>query len=219
MAKTLSQILQDVGAYVDQDTSTPTGTELTVRVNLVDQALREWSDAYDWSQLRFTGTLSITLSGTSAALPTNFRKLLSPVYDMSQAISREREYIEVDPSEQYQRQRTDKIIWVGGDDVRGRYIGSFGFVSLFSGVFDYQALPSSMATLADTCVCPNPNFLTKRTIGLILEARSDARFPQMKADADQELRKMIEFEDTPSGGENNRIPDWPRSTGFVIGEA
>lgn len=218
MAKTLEGLLQDIGAYVDQDTTLPTGTELTVRVNLIDQSLREWSDAYDWSQLRFAGTISAALSGTSAALPTNFRKLLSPLYDMSQAVSVDRQYQEVDPSEQYIRPRTDKVVWTGGDEVRGHFINGFGFTSLFSGVFDFQALPSSMATLADTCVCPNPNFISRRVIGLILEARSDARFPQLKADADSELRKMIEFEDVPSGAEDNRLPDWPRSTGFRIGE-
>lgn len=218
MAKTLEQLLEDIGAYVDQDTTLPTSTELNVRVNLIDQALSEWSDTYDWRQLRFAGTVSATLSGTSAALPSNFRKMLSPLYDMSQPVTKDREYVEIDPSQQYRRQRTDKVIWTGGDSVRGHYVGLFGFVSGFSGVFDYQALASSMATLADVCVCPNPNFITKRTIGLILEARSDSRFPQLKADADAELRKMVEFEDTPSGAENNRISDWPRSTGFTIGE-
>lgn len=216
--KTLEDILEDIGAYVDQDTTLPTGTELTVRVNLVNQSLRDWADTYDWSQLRQIGTLSVSLSGTSAALPTNFKKLLSPVYDMSKTVSTDREYVEIDPDERYQRQTSDKVIWTAGDEARGYYVGTYGFTSLFSGVFDYQSVPSSLATLADTAVIQNPNYLVKRTIAYILEARSDARFPLAKQDAELEMRKMVEFKDTPSGAQSNRIPDWPRSTGFVIGE-
>lgn len=218
MAKTLESILQDIGAYVDQDTTLPTGTEETVRVNFVNQALREWADAYDWSQLRQIGTLSVTLSGTSAALPTNFKKLLSPIYDMSQAVSVDREYQQVDASERFSRQTSDKVVWLLGDDAVGYSVNSFGFVSGLSAVYYYQSVPSSLATLADTTVIPNPNFLVKRTIAYILEARSDARFPQAKQDADLEMRRMIEFQDTPSGAQSNRIPDWARSTGFTIGE-
>lgn len=220
MARTLSDILSDVGAYVDQDTTLPTagGTEETVRINFVGQALREWEDSYDWLQLRKIGALSVGLSATSAALPANFKKLMSPLYDMSQAVSTAREYVEVTADEQYSRSRSDKKIWTGGDEAQGYYVGSFGFTSGFSGVFEYQAHPSSLATLTDTAVIPNSNYLVKRTIAYILEARTDSRFPEVKQDADRELQRMIEFEDTPSGGEDNRIKDWPRSTGFVIGE-
>lgn len=220
MAKTLEQVLKDVYAYVDQSTTLPSAgsTEELVAVNFVNQALREWEDSYDWEQLRKIGTISATLSGTSAALPADFKKLLSPIYDMAQPISTDREYVQIPSSEQYRRQRTDKVTWISGNESGGYYAGFFGLISGFSGVFDYQSTASSLATLSSTAIIPNPNYLVKRTVAFILEARSDSRFPLAKQDAELELRRMIEFADTPSGAEDNRIPDWARSSGFRIGE-
>ena len=60
--------------------------------------------------------------------------------------------------------------------------------------------------------------MARKVASYVLEARSDSRFPIFKADADSLLRSLIEEEDTPSGAEDNRIPDWPRSNSFRIGE-
>jgi hypothetical protein len=218
MSTTLQEILQGVGAYIDQDTTLPTGTELNVRTSFANRALRDWADAYDWKALRKPGTFTVSLSGTSAALPVDFFRLSSPIYDLSQPVSKDREYIEIDSTKRFKRQSADKVVWTGGNSLSGNYLGSFGFVNGFTPSYDYQSLPTSMATLSDVCVCPNPNFIIQKTIAYTLEARSDSRFPAAKEDANLELRKLIEAEDTPPGSQDNRIPDWPRSTGFVIGE-
>jgi len=215
--KTLNQVLQDVGAYIDQDTTLPTGTELTVRVNLVNQSLDEWGNAYQWKQLRVIYSPTFALSATSIGLPTNFKKLMSPPYDIS--LTSDNKYIEIRPEERFNKLSTDKYSYILGNEAGGKaLIINPALTSGASLVLDYQSFPSSMATLQDVAVTSNPEFLVKRTIAYILEARADQRFPLVKAEADRIISTAIEEEDTPSGGMDNRVPDFARSGSFRIGE-
>jgi len=218
--KTLQNLLEDIGAYVDQSLTLPTGDELTSRVNYVNRALEEWGNSFQWKQLRFSSTVtSVTVGNPSLALPSTFKKLMSPLVDESKPVDKTRNYVEIRPEERLQKGAADKYIYILGDAVRGNSIHVNP--SQASGVtysFDYQAFPSSMATLTDICVNPYPEFISSRAIGYVLEARSDPRFPQVKADADTMLQRQIEEEVTPSGGEDNKVPTWPEKTGFRIGE-
>lgn len=217
MQKTLQGILNDIGAYVDQDTSLPTGVELTTRVNFVNQSLQEWAETYQWKQLRVSTTIPFAFSGTSSALPTNFKKLMAVPTDVSQTT--DNTYMQVSPQERLSLASTTKYSYIVGDDARGFSLNlSHPMASGASIVYDYQSFPSSLATLADISVCPQPNYLVKRTIAYVLEARSDTRFPQVKADADIILQKMVEEENAPSAAQVNRIEDWARTTNFRIGE-
>lgn len=217
MAKTLQNILDDVAAYLDQDTTLATGTELTVRVNLVDQALREWGESYEWKQLRVPFSPTVLLSMTSIGLPANHKKFMSALYDKS--LSASNEYLEINPSDRFSKLSTDKYFYIQGNEATGKYlIINPALTSGVSLVGDFQSYPSSMATLADTSVVPDTNFLVKRTIANILSARSDSRFPTLKAEADDSLANMIENEATPSGGENNRTSNWMNRNNFKIGE-
>lgn len=219
MAKTLQNILEDIGAYIDQDTTLPSGVEESVRINLVDQALQEWGAAYQWKQLRNVATVPFTYSGTSVGLPGNFKKMMSPVYDIAQAIGSQREYDEIMPSTAYVRLDTDKYITIGGDPGTGHYMNiNPAMNSGFSGSYHFQSFPSSMATLSDVCVCPDYMFIVKRVSGLIFESRSDSRFPQLKADADLLLQRMIEEEQATSGAMKNKTQTWTSGSGFVMGE-
>ena len=216
MAQTLQNILDDVASFIDQDTTLATGTELTIRVNFVNQALKEWSNAYQWKSLRVTHSPSFSLSAISLGLPTNFKKLMSPVYDMSKTT--ENEYPEIRAWERFTKVSTDRYVYQSGDDASGYYLTiNPALVSGASIVLDYQSHASSMATLADICVCPQPQFVSRKVIGYILESRSDARFPQINAEADRLLLNMIEEENAASGGENNRTPDIFRQIKFRVG--
>lgn len=217
MAQTLRSILDDVAAYLDKDTSLATGTELTVRVNLINQSLREWGDAYQWNELRFNQAVTVSFSQSSVGLPATFKKLMSPPWNA--ALTSDNTYIQINPSDRIRKLATDRYSYVVGDEAKGYALMiNPPLPSGVSLMLDYQAYPSSMATLQDISVCPQPEYLTKRTIALVLESRADTRFPQLKADADRMLRTMIEEQDAPSGGENNRVPDFYSSTGFRIGQ-
>lgn len=217
MVKTLSQILNDIGAYVDQDITIPTNTtDLNSRVNFVNQALQEWGNAYQWKQLRVSSVVTFALSGVSVGLSPNFKKLMSPIVDVS--TTNNTRYVEIRPEDKYIKTSADNYVYIMGDDSAGRYIKlNPPMASGASLTYYYQSFPSSMATLQDVCVCPHPEYVTKRAIGYILEARSDSRFPTVKADADTLLQRMIEEEVTPSGGENNTLRDFYAYNGFRIG--
>lgn len=218
--KTLENILKEVGSFIDESADTPSGDDLTNRINLVDNALSEWGNAYQWKQLRIPATATFAFSGTSFALPTNFKKLMSPIVDVTKAI--DKEYVEIQPQVRFSRASasnlSDRFAYIIGDDALGRsLIISPPLASGASLNYDYQAFPSSMATLQDISVCPHPEFIIKRTIALLLEVRSDPRFPQLKADADTLLARMIEEEQSPSLGENNRTPEWAKKANYSVG--
>lgn len=216
MAATLRSVLDDVAAFIDQDTTLATGTELTVRVNLINQAQKEWAEAYQWKQLIQPAVLSFALSGTSVGLQTNFNRLTSGVYDVS--VSPNVLYEEIPLSERFRKNSQDKYVLVGGNDVSGKYIVfNPGMASGVSLNYYYLSTPSSLATLSDVPTCPSDEFLAKRTIAYILQARSDSRFPLLKAESDDLLANMIDDEATISGGQNNRTPDYFRKNNFRVG--
>ena len=216
MATTVNTVLTDIAATIDQDTSAVSGTDLLVRVNLINQAQREWAEAYQWKDLRFRYAPSTILSAFSAALPTNFKKLMSPVYDV--VLSSANNYIEINPSDKFLKASTKRYVYVQGSNAAG--YGLFINPPLLSGVslnLEYQAYPSSLATTIDTISCPNPQFITYRVLGQILAARTDERFPQFKAYADEQLQNMVEEEITPSGGQDNTTPTYLKRDGYEIG--
>lgn len=214
---TVSNVLTDIAAVIDQDTADVSGTDLLVRVNLINQAQREWSEAYQWKDLRFRYAPSTVLSSFSAALPTNFKKLMSPVYDVTQTSAND--YIEINPSDRFLKDTTERYVYIQGSQAAGYSLRINP--ALLSGVslnLEYQAYPSSLATTLDTISCPNPQFLTYRVLSQILAARSDERFPQFKAYADEQLQNMVEEEITPSGGKDNATPTYLKRKGYSIGE-
>lgn len=218
--QTLEDILQSVGAFLDEDATTPSGDDLTTRVKYVDMALSEWGNTYQWRQLRISATATFAFSGTSFALPTNFKKLMSPVVDVTEAI--DNEYIEIRPDQRFSRASAsnlgDRYSYVIGDDAIGRaLVISPAIASGASLNYDFQSFPSSMATLSDISVCPHPEFITKRTIALLLEVRSDPRFPQLKIDADTLLSRMVEEEQSASLGENNTTREWAKEADYSVG--
>ena len=216
MSITLNGILQKIGSYVDQDTTLPTGTDLTTRVNLVNRALNEWADTYEWKQLRRTYSPTVLLSMVSVGLPSDFKRLMGAIYD--QSITSSNQYVEIRPEERFIKLSSDKYVVVWGDPAAGTYINiNPALGSGASIVMDYQSYPSSLATLQDVSQVPHPEYLAQRAIAYILESRSDSRFPSAKADADRMLQSMIEEEAAPTGGQNNRVPDYFRSNNFRVG--
>lgn len=215
---TLEQILQEIGGYVDQDTSTPTGTDLTTRSNYVNRALREWGSAYDWEQLTVKQTLTASsISSVSFALPSNFRKPMSAVYLYDASVPTC--FTIIDPAQRFDVNRyygsTDFVAYTGGNPSTGYYINiPKGIASGASLVMDIQIYPSSLATLNNIPPIDDPEYLVDRGIAYVLEARSDSRFPTMKANADRKLSTMVERQNSGNKGKPNSIP---MNVGFSIG--
>lgn len=217
----LNDVLNDVAAIIDQDTTLATGTDLTVRIQLINQTQFEWGNAAQWAQLRINRFApSIALSMTSLALPGNFKKLMSRPFNM--ALTSGNDYEEIRADEAYNRFIQDvnnRYCFVGGNQVSGLYINfNPALPSGASLLFDYQSFPSSLVTLSDTVTCPSRAFMYKRTIAKIYESRADPRFPTFNSEADDSLEHMLEEEASPSGGFQNRTRTQDEKQNFRIGQ-
>lgn len=205
MSYTLRQVLDDVASFINQDPTLATGTDLTSQVNLINQSQNEWAEADQWKALRLPLSLSVGASAVSLGLPSNFKKMMSPIFDMS--VSYPTEYKEIEPSERFALTSSDKYFYIRGNDVTGKSVQiNPGLASGASLVAEMQVYPSSMATLVDVATCPSKQFLVSRTIAKILGARSDPRFPTYKAESDSLLENMMEEDAAYSGAQVNKIP-------------
>lgn len=216
---TLSDILSDIASYINQDSTLPTGTDLAMWSNLVNQSQNEWSDSFIFRrQLSKTYNVPVSNSMVSFAVPENFERLLSPVFDKS--ISSNNEYVEVLPIDRHYKNSTEKYVWRVGDETTGVALNiNPALTSGASIQFEYLSRPSYMATLNSTITCPSRQFLVLRTISKILSARSDPRFPQVKADSDTILSHLEDDEAAYTGGQDNQTPRRLQRIGFRIGES
>ncbi len=218
MSTTVQTILSNVAAYVNQDPSIPTGTDQTMWINLINQAQNEWGDVYQWKQLRVPVALSVGASQASFALPSNFKKMMSPLYDYSSGPNAPIRYWEIPPTERFSHSDTDRYCYILGNDISGFSLTlNPGAVSGASLCADIQTTPSSLATLSDVLTCPSPQFITLRTIAKILSARSDPRFPQVYSESNNLLSSMMEEEATPSLGTDGTVPNQYKVNQFRIG--
>lgn len=204
---TLETVLQRVGAYTDQSVETPTGDDLDIKVSLINRRLRNYVEAFDPDELK------VSSFGTNATtpLPTNFKKMASPVYVDGQ------EYQEVSSEDRYTKSSTDTYFVVLGNEVSGYNLCIPSTIaSGASIVFDIHTFASSLATLTDTIPIATPDYLVQGTIADILEGRSDSRFPLATSKADQILAQAIEKQNTKKTGSAVNSIKKQRGT-FVIG--
>lgn len=195
--KTVSQILQDSAAYLDLDPAVPTGTELSVRLNYIKQALNEWAAAYNWKQLNQVYSPSATTMA-SLPLPSNFRNLIGAPRNMTGDSTWE-EYPEILPQERYLKDADEKYCYILGDPAAG-YVAVFNNLASNASIsIDYQRYPSNVATLTDSVEADDGEYIKTKVISYVLQSRSDDRFPIVEADASRMLRNMI-------GRANNRTP-------------
>lgn len=219
MSNTVSSVLLDVGATVDQDTTPPTGTELLVRVRFADRAQKDWGSFYDWACLRSPTTPAVLASQTSLALSTRFSALGSRVQDFSTGVNNPTPYTQLSsPADRFRTLSTDKYCWILGDAAQGFSLQiNPPLASGVSLVFDQVLTPSSLATTTDTITCPSTQFMSKRIEYYVLQARSDPRFPILKTESDDLLSQLVEDQDKPSQAQNNHVPTWMQQTNWVPG--
>lgn len=199
---TLQEILIACNAYTDLEATLPTGTELTTRAEFAKQAVREWAAAYQWPEL----SRKYEVLGTSAtlSLPDDFAEFEVAPQQLENGAWYE--FPEIKQKDKYNKGDSDKYCYLSGDKAVGftavfNYLTSTATLSIV-----YQAQPSLMATLADTCIIPDPEFVKTKIISYVLQSRSDDRFPTVNAEANRLLQNMIgRSQASPKGG-INRMP-------------
>lgn len=186
--KILSQILTDIGAFIDLDAVVPTGDELATRVNYVNQAV--W-DANAVAKLKeFDSIMVVTPSLASIALPANFKDFTRAPQQMDTS-GAYREYSLISPQERFDVDSDGYYSYLLGNPAGGYTLVMMNFISGATTSIDYQRFPSGMATLTDVCELSDPQYVVAKTCSYILQGRDDARFPIVEADAQRRLSNMI----------------------------
>lgn len=180
---TLQDILINSNSYLDLAAELPAGDDLDVRIDYAKQAVREWADSYRWKELSTPATIFATLGTISLA---NFKELEAVPVDYWG-----NEYPEIRPADRTQKEVSDRYCYIEGNEAKG-YIATFNAIaSLATLSITYQRQPSNMATLTDVCEVPDDQFVVNKVVSLVLQSRSDERFPQVEANAQRLLANMI----------------------------
>lgn len=195
---TLSDILTSANAYLDLESTLPTGTELTTRIDFANQALRDGAAAYrfkEFSETFFPSTSTLT----SYSMPTNFRELegTPAIVDTNGDLIG---YPQIKPEERYSKDSDANYCYQTGSV--GNYSLTFNnFTANATISIPYQRFPSGMATLTDVCELPDAEYVKLKLISYVLQSRSDERFPTIEAEANNRLLNMIGRSMlTPTGG-------------------
>lgn len=203
MARTLSQILIDANAHLDLEATLPTSTELTLRTNFANQSI--WDAAATGQLKEFKKVYEVNTSTlASIPMPSDFREFQSVPRILSGGSWVE--YEEIEPEQKYEKANSDRYCYVLGNPVDGYTAVFNSIISMATLSFVYQRFPSGLATLTDTCELPDPQYVVSRTVAYVLEARSDDRFPLVKADSEIRLKNMSGRNMKRPGGGVNQTP-------------
>lgn len=208
--KTVDGLQSEIAALVDQDENTGniSSTDYSLRLKYLNMALLEWAEVYDWQVLytEFNTLTSTSTGNASISLPSNFRKSASYPYITFDGAKTEK-YPETRPQESGKYLGTDRRVEYVGNPQDGYTMVVYGgLVSGASIKVPYYRSIQSLASPANVAEIPNPDYLVKRAVAYLWEAREDARFVQAKQDAELILRNMIEYENVFSeASTNNRV--------------
>lgn len=212
MSWTLDDLQIAIANELDQSSTAPTtgGTDWTIRTNILNRSLRDWSESYDWDDLKkiFNGVVSTSTGNASYALPSDFRKMDGYPRIMSDG-STSYDFPHVDPSKNIKYIDSDKYVNILGNESDGHtmYIHAGTLASGASVQFTYYASPASLTTTTDVAEVADPTFLVQRSLYYLYKAREDGRFPEAKVESDRILARLIENQNTRGFGSLDRRAD------------
>jgi hypothetical protein len=174
-----------------------------------NEELDVFAEIHDWPEYKKVLTISSSgISGTSLALPDNFKKAAGSVQVGDYF------YNEVDYDNFDKYTSDDKVFRHGWDD--GWYL-ELNQIPASDVIFPIQHYPTSLATSTDRIVMRNPSYLVKRLKVRIFKYRQDPIFTEIESEADLLLQQMIENEyykhSQYKGGSTTREEE----AGFTLG--
>lgn len=225
---TVDQIMTQIASTVNQEATAPTAgsAEYSLWLSYINRSYFEWAEANDWEELRkvFKPTVN-GMSLASVPLPLDYRKLggAPRLYLNGSGFEMGEEYPFAIPEEEALYQETDKYVTLTGNQNSG-YALLWHPATLASGAsiaIPYYSMPTSLASSTDVPVLTDSQYLVDRTIGFILEARSDPRFQSQEARAREKLLAMVEnstMEKYTNYATPNYVSNGPlRRRGFRMG--
>lgn len=184
--KTLQQILIDANAVLDLDASAPSGTEETTRANYANQAIWDASATAQFSEFKMEH-LTTTSTLATIPLPSDFREFQEWPHIATNGGWQS--YEPIDVQEKYDRSG-DYVCWVLGNPAAGYNLVFNNVIASSTVSIIYQRYPSGLLTLTDACELSDPTYVTRKIESYVLYSRSDERFPNAEARAQQSLANM-----------------------------
>lgn len=190
------------GRYVSP---TAGSTEWNQWLGWLNEELYSFGEVHDWKELR--REIPLTVSGTSVALPANFKKIAGYV-------TVDGDLFEQVPEKNYDLYDDDaRVLKTGYND--GWYANFKETVG--SATFPLYSYPTSAATTTDEIRLKNPIYMVKRLKVRVFKYRQDPIFTELESEADLLLSQMIENEYYHHGMANEPLTN-EQEKGFVLGE-
>ena len=205
-------ILQRVSSYTKGEASVPSGDELDLWSEFLEDANQEWPNAIDPQALIAVHRTTMLQSGTSVALPETFKEKFAGFID----ILGER-YNEISP--QYATNTSGEFVQWGGNRADGYYLQvSRARYSTSAVTIPFHSRPSSLTTLTSLINCPDPEFLVARTTEKVLMQRGQTEYQEFQQRADLLLQRMAANQVSGDIQRNNTIRTSFEMSDFTIGE-
>lgn len=205
----VEELFKHVGSDAKGRYVSPTAgsTEWNQWLSWANDELYSFGEVHDWPELINRG-LTIQVSGTSGALPANFKKVAG--------------YPNLDGTLQNESDGDQFDIYDDEADLfRTGYDNGWYVQTKQSGttlVIPIVSYPTSLATTTSSFVMRNPMYLVKRLKVRVFKYRQDPIFTELESEADLMLNQMLENEyykhSQYKGGATTREDE----AGFVIGE-
>lgn len=214
MSQTLEELLKDQNTVLERSYTLPSDDELTYRVAVINQSVRKWANTAAWKQLKQELTPSVTSANATVSLGTNHREFLQAP-QVQTGTSTWREYPEEQLEAIYVKNESDYYCYVTGNPATGYYAKFNNLASGASLSITHLIYPSGMATLADKCEVPDPEFVLFDSTANIL-GPSSPRFTEMRTLANESLRNMLSRQAIITPGGKNQVRRTKSST-YKIG--
>lgn len=204
----VSQLFQSAGADAKGQYSSPTSgsTEWNQWLSWANEELQSFGEVHDWLELT-KKNVPINTSGTSGALPVNFKKINGHLFVDGKALT------EVDADQFDLYDSTAEVFTTGYND--GWYVEWKKSGSSILASFTHY--PTSLSTVTDQIILRNPTYLVKRLKVRIFKYRQDPVFTEIESEANLMLQQMIENEyykhSQYKGGATTREEE----SGFTLG--
>lgn len=176
-----------------------------------NEELYDFAEVHDWPEYKSVQyPITSAQSGTSKALPDNFKKAVGSLYINGNF------YNEVD-DDLFDKYTAESNVFHTGFN-GGWFVEWKGaLTSSASGIFPISIYPTSLATSTDNIVMRNPMYLVKRLKVRIFKYRQDPIFTEIENEADTMLQRILENEyykhSQYKGGSTTREEE----AGFTLG--
>lgn len=205
-------LLKRISSHVNGVSEVPDGDVFNQWSDFLDEAQDEACEAIDFQTLIKTHRTTVATSGTSVALPADFKERFAGFPQLGSTPTQELDPVEATLFE------GDYLSW-GGDRSNGYYLSLKNpTTETLSLSIPYHSRATSLATLTAITPIPIPEFLVARSVEKIMLQRGQSEYVEFQGKADLLLQRMAANEVSADFQKNKTIRTATEYAGFVLGE-